>query len=85
MAGVLLQCPEMAWNLVRGALGWAPLMKGVGEGGGEASRWSGQPRPCTWRVGRGGIWVKKSPERWAEVLVDQLKGLVFFPRAVGGN
>ena len=68
-----------------GGLGWAPLMKGGREGGGVASRWSGQPRLCTWRVGRGGMWVKKSPERWAEVLVDQLKGLVFFPRAVGGN
>lgn len=49
-------------------------MRRVEEGGGEACRWS-----------RGGIGVKKRPERWAEVLVGHLKRLIFFPKAVEGN
>lgn len=79
MAWVLCTCPKMAWSLVWGigvepSLGMDSLMRQVEEGGGEACRWS-----------RGGIRVRKKPERWAEVLMGHLKGLVFFPRAVEGN
>lgn len=65
----------------------------LGNGGGR-TRWGSIQHPdgadsarslAPGGVGRGGVWIEKRLERWTEVFGGQLKGLVFFPRAVEGS